>query len=180
MAAITAPLLAREAMNQLAKREKNWAARNVGVMVVFCIVFVGTLTMLAGCPLHGLRLECVADVIFAQLPPVSPSSLSTRPCRGARSASPPSKRWRARGVACWDGKRRGRSQCWPGGKDPTEWSDAVMPAPSCAVMAGGIAERHDMQRPHHKTRDPFQRPITAIPGAPRIDSTSMSASSAII
>ncbi|GJN76194.1 hypothetical protein VFPFJ_09524 [Purpureocillium lilacinum] len=40
MAAITTPLLAREAMNQLAKREKNWAAQNVGVMVVFCIVFV--------------------------------------------------------------------------------------------------------------------------------------------
>lgn len=43
MAAITTPLLAREAMNQLAKREKNWAAQNVGVMVVFCIVFVGML-----------------------------------------------------------------------------------------------------------------------------------------
>lgn len=42
MAAITAPLLARDAMKQLVKREQNWAARNVGVMVVFCIVFVGT------------------------------------------------------------------------------------------------------------------------------------------
>jgi hypothetical protein len=40
MAAIKS-LIAREAVHQLAKR-KNWAAKNVGPMVVFCIVGVGT------------------------------------------------------------------------------------------------------------------------------------------
>jgi len=50
----------------------------------------------------------------------------------------------------------------------------------CAVGAGGIAERHDMQRPHHNTRDLFQRPITPTFGALKIDSTSMSALPAII
>ncbi|KAH6899777.1 hypothetical protein B0T10DRAFT_554347 [Thelonectria olida] len=38
MAAIKS-LIAREAVHQLAKR-KNWAAENVGPMVVFCIVGV--------------------------------------------------------------------------------------------------------------------------------------------
>jgi predicted negative regulator of RcsB-dependent stress response len=38
MAAIKS-LIAREAVHQLAKR-KNWAAKNVGPMVVFCIVGV--------------------------------------------------------------------------------------------------------------------------------------------
>ncbi|OAQ72061.1 hypothetical protein VFPPC_12697 [Pochonia chlamydosporia 170] len=43
MAAINTALIAREAteaMNAFAKREKSWPARNAGVMVVFCIVFV--------------------------------------------------------------------------------------------------------------------------------------------
>ncbi|KAJ4306208.1 hypothetical protein N0V88_001004 [Collariella sp. IMI 366227] len=40
MAAISLPLVARDAVVQLAKREKNWAAREPGVMVVFCIVFI--------------------------------------------------------------------------------------------------------------------------------------------
>lgn len=33
-------LIAREAFTQLVKREKNWAAREPGVIVVFCIVFI--------------------------------------------------------------------------------------------------------------------------------------------
>lgn len=37
-----------------------------------------------------------------------------------------------------------------------------------------------MQRPHHNTRDLFQRPITPTFGALKIDSTSMSALPAII
>ena len=44
MAAINTALIAREAteaMNVFAKR-KSWPAKNAGVMVVFCIVFVGT------------------------------------------------------------------------------------------------------------------------------------------
>lgn len=40
MAAINS-IVVRDAMNQLSKR-KSWPANNVGVMVVFCIVFVGT------------------------------------------------------------------------------------------------------------------------------------------
>ena len=40
MAAINTALIAREAMNTLSKR-KSWPAKNPGVMVVFCIVFVG-------------------------------------------------------------------------------------------------------------------------------------------
>lgn len=39
MAAINS-LIAREAVHQLVRR-KNWPAKNVGVMVVFCIVAVG-------------------------------------------------------------------------------------------------------------------------------------------
>ncbi|KAI5462701.1 hypothetical protein BGZ63DRAFT_423931 [Mariannaea sp. PMI_226] len=37
MAAINTSLIAREALNQFAKRS-NWASRNVGPMVVFCIL----------------------------------------------------------------------------------------------------------------------------------------------
>jgi hypothetical protein len=40
MAAINA-LVARDVAGQLIKR-KNWAAREPGVIVVFCIVFIGT------------------------------------------------------------------------------------------------------------------------------------------
>lgn len=42
MAAIDKQLIAARdvALNQLAKR-KNWAAREPGVIVVFCIVFIG-------------------------------------------------------------------------------------------------------------------------------------------
>ncbi|KAK1831589.1 hypothetical protein QBC39DRAFT_258544 [Podospora conica] len=40
MVAIEKSLVAREVLVQLAKREKNWAAREPGVMVVFCIVGV--------------------------------------------------------------------------------------------------------------------------------------------
>lgn len=45
MAAINTALIAREAaeaLNAFAKREDSWPHRNPGVMVVFCIVFVGT------------------------------------------------------------------------------------------------------------------------------------------
>lgn len=40
MAAINTALVAREAISTLVKR-KSWPAENAGVMVVFCIVFVG-------------------------------------------------------------------------------------------------------------------------------------------
>jgi hypothetical protein len=40
MPAIEKSLVAREVLAQLVKREKNWAAREPGVMVVFCIVGV--------------------------------------------------------------------------------------------------------------------------------------------
>ncbi|KAK0752328.1 hypothetical protein B0T18DRAFT_426817 [Schizothecium vesticola] len=40
MPAIEKSLVAREVLTQLVKREKNWAAREPGVMVVFCIVGV--------------------------------------------------------------------------------------------------------------------------------------------
>ncbi|KAK7429629.1 hypothetical protein QQZ08_003824 [Neonectria magnoliae] len=45
MAAINTSLIAREAVHQLVKR-KNWAAKNVGVVVVFCIVFVVALFLI--------------------------------------------------------------------------------------------------------------------------------------
>lgn len=40
MVAIEKSLVAREMVAELVKREKNWAAREPGVMVVFCIVGV--------------------------------------------------------------------------------------------------------------------------------------------
>ncbi|KAJ4316323.1 hypothetical protein N0V84_007902 [Fusarium piperis] len=40
MAAIKSLITRDEVVNQLVKREKNWAAREPGVMVVFCIVGV--------------------------------------------------------------------------------------------------------------------------------------------
>lgn len=40
MAAIEKNLIAARAVSELVKR-KNWAAREPGVIVVFCIVFVG-------------------------------------------------------------------------------------------------------------------------------------------
>jgi hypothetical protein len=42
MAALDMSLMARSeyALHQLAKREKNWAAREPGVIVVFCVVFL--------------------------------------------------------------------------------------------------------------------------------------------
>lgn len=43
MAAIKSLITRDEVVNQLVKREKNWAAREPGVMVVFCIVGVGKL-----------------------------------------------------------------------------------------------------------------------------------------
>jgi hypothetical protein len=39
MAAISLPIVARDAISQIAKRS-NWASENVGVMVVFCITFI--------------------------------------------------------------------------------------------------------------------------------------------
>ncbi|AEO56015.1 hypothetical protein MYCTH_2314467 [Thermothelomyces thermophilus ATCC 42464] len=39
MAAINYSLVARDSFSTLAKRS-NWAGRNAGVMVVFCVVFV--------------------------------------------------------------------------------------------------------------------------------------------
>lgn len=40
MAAINKQLIATRAVSELVKR-KNWAAREPGVIVVFCIVFIG-------------------------------------------------------------------------------------------------------------------------------------------
>jgi hypothetical protein len=40
MAAISALTTTNSVLNQLAKREKNWAQREVGVVVVLCIVFI--------------------------------------------------------------------------------------------------------------------------------------------
>ncbi|KAK4191552.1 hypothetical protein QBC35DRAFT_291038 [Podospora australis] len=40
-------IVARDAFVQLAKREKNWAAREPGVMVVFCIVGVVAIGLFA-------------------------------------------------------------------------------------------------------------------------------------
>ncbi|KAH8201930.1 hypothetical protein TruAng_003922 [Truncatella angustata] len=40
MPAINTALVAREAFGAIAKREQSWPAREAGVMVVFCIVFV--------------------------------------------------------------------------------------------------------------------------------------------
>lgn len=40
MAAISTLSATNSVLNQLAKREKNWAQREVGVVVVLCIVFV--------------------------------------------------------------------------------------------------------------------------------------------
>ncbi|CAG8949988.1 hypothetical protein HYFRA_00004320 [Hymenoscyphus fraxineus] len=36
----TSSLQVRDIVHQLTKREKNWAQREVGVVVVFCIVFI--------------------------------------------------------------------------------------------------------------------------------------------
>ena len=41
MAAINTVELAGSAIHQIVKREKNWAQREAGVVVVFCIVFIG-------------------------------------------------------------------------------------------------------------------------------------------
>lgn len=41
MAAIDTALVAREALNTLGKRSNSWPSKNVGVMVVFVIVFLG-------------------------------------------------------------------------------------------------------------------------------------------
>ncbi|KAG6255054.1 hypothetical protein E4U23_005007 [Claviceps purpurea] len=40
MAAIDTALVAREALNTLGKRSDSWPSKNVGVMVVFVIVFL--------------------------------------------------------------------------------------------------------------------------------------------
>ncbi len=42
MAAISANAHPGLVMHEIAKRAKSWPAKNVGVMVVFAIVFVGT------------------------------------------------------------------------------------------------------------------------------------------
>ncbi|WAO89392.1 Hypothetical protein NCS54_00678200 [Fusarium falciforme] len=46
MAAIKSLITRDEVVNQLVKREKNWAAREPGVMVVFCIVGVVAIGLL--------------------------------------------------------------------------------------------------------------------------------------
>ncbi|KYK58064.1 hypothetical protein DCS_05077 [Drechmeria coniospora] len=48
MPSIDTSLVAREAASQLVKRD-NWASENVGVMVVFCIVFVVAVGVFAVC-----------------------------------------------------------------------------------------------------------------------------------
>ncbi|RSM11998.1 hypothetical protein CDV31_006551 [Fusarium ambrosium] len=46
MAAIKSLITRDEVVNQLVKREKNWAAREPGVMVVFCIVGVVAIALI--------------------------------------------------------------------------------------------------------------------------------------
>ncbi|KAH8773254.1 hypothetical protein BGZ57DRAFT_928468 [Hyaloscypha finlandica] len=41
------PLEARDAINHVLMKRKNWAAREAGVMVVFCVVFVVATGLLA-------------------------------------------------------------------------------------------------------------------------------------
>lgn len=55
MAAITTVDFASTALHQLAKREKNWAQREVGVVVVLCIVFIGKSSSLTK---SGLAQSC--------------------------------------------------------------------------------------------------------------------------
>lgn len=40
MPAINSAVVTRDTLSQLAKRSDNWASREAGVVVVFCIVFV--------------------------------------------------------------------------------------------------------------------------------------------
>jgi hypothetical protein len=48
--AVLTPLEARNAVHALlSKREKSWPAREAGVMVVFCVVFVVASGLLALC-----------------------------------------------------------------------------------------------------------------------------------
>jgi hypothetical protein len=50
--AVLTPLEARDAVHallSLSKREKSWPAREAGVMVVFCVVFVVASGLLALC-----------------------------------------------------------------------------------------------------------------------------------
>lgn len=47
MPAIEKSLIAREAFTQLVRREKNWAAREPGVIVVFCVVFLVAVGLIA-------------------------------------------------------------------------------------------------------------------------------------
>ncbi|GAO19769.1 hypothetical protein UVI_02041700 [Ustilaginoidea virens] len=60
MAAVNTALLARQAARAIAKRGDSWPANNVGVMVVFCIVFVGTRRLL-----HILLLPWVSGRRFS-------------------------------------------------------------------------------------------------------------------
>lgn len=47
MAAISLPVVARDSFTQLAKRGTDWPAKNAGVMVVFCVVFVVAVGLLS-------------------------------------------------------------------------------------------------------------------------------------
>ncbi|GAB0135289.1 hypothetical protein EsDP_00003632 [Epichloe bromicola] len=47
MAVIDTTLVAREAMNTPTKRVASWPSENVGVMVVFCIVFLVAVGIIA-------------------------------------------------------------------------------------------------------------------------------------
>ncbi|KAG5953075.1 hypothetical protein E4U53_007044 [Claviceps sorghi] len=61
MAAIDTALIAREAVNTLAKR--NWPSENAGVMVVFCIVFV------VACAIIGVSIsKCLTRRKEKQVP----------------------------------------------------------------------------------------------------------------
>jgi hypothetical protein len=67
MAALDMSLMARSeyALHQLAKREKNWAAREPGVIVVLCVVFL-VLILLIGVFISK-RVSCYTSS-YAQTP----------------------------------------------------------------------------------------------------------------
>ncbi len=69
-------------MHEIAKRAKSWPAKNAGVMVVFCIVFVGTSTLLQSRqPRHhgrgGYGVLLFANHVLQSLSLFSASSLAS-------------------------------------------------------------------------------------------------------
>lgn len=63
MAVIDTTLVAREAMNTPTKRTASWPSENAGVMVVFCIVFLG---MQRPCPIRFPALFLPSSMAMTQ------------------------------------------------------------------------------------------------------------------